>query len=105
MKRLLSVLASITVFAFAAIALPLFQTTSVTEGSFDLFLTSLFSDSKKETRLNSPGAATDLFFSEYIEGSSNNKAIEIYNGTGAPVDLLTGNYVLQVHFNGSLTAG
>ena len=25
---------------------------------------------------------TDLFFSEYIEGSINNKAIEIYNGTG-----------------------
>ncbi len=26
--------------------------------------------------------AGDLFFSEYIEGSSNNKAIEIYNSTG-----------------------
>ena len=26
---------------------------------------------------------TDLFISEYIEGSSNNKAIEIYNGTGS----------------------
>ena len=35
----------------------------------------------------SPGAATELFFSEYIEGSSNNKALEIYNGTGAAVDL------------------
>ena len=33
------------------------------------------------------GQATDLFFSEYIEGSSNNKALEIYNGTGNPVDL------------------
>jgi len=29
----------------------------------------------------------DLFFSEYIEGSSNNKALEIYNGSGAAVDL------------------
>jgi len=29
----------------------------------------------------------DLFFSEYIEGSSSNKAIEIYNGTGVDVDL------------------
>ncbi len=29
-----------------------------------------------------PGSATtDLFFSEYIEGSGNNKALEIYNGT------------------------
>jgi plastocyanin len=28
-----------------------------------------------------------LFFSEYAEGSSNNKYMEIYNGTGATVDL------------------
>jgi secreted PhoX family phosphatase len=33
--------------------------------------------------------ATDLFFSEYAEGSSNNKYLEIYNGTGAEVDLST----------------
>ena len=31
-------------------------------------------------------APTELFFSEYIEGSSNNKALEIYNGTGAPIE-------------------
>ncbi|MCD4818103.1 MAG: choice-of-anchor J domain-containing protein [Candidatus Cloacimonetes bacterium] len=31
--------------------------------------------------------ASDLFFSEYIEGSSNNKAIEIFNGTGGSVDI------------------
>lgn len=33
--------------------------------------------------------ATDLFFSEYIEGNANgnNRAIEIFNGTGADVDL------------------
>ena len=30
---------------------------------------------------------TNLFFSEYIEGSRNNKALEIYNGTGAAVNL------------------
>ncbi|MGD9628193.1 MAG: Calx-beta domain-containing protein [Pyrinomonadaceae bacterium] len=46
-------------------------------------------------------AATDLFISEYIEGSSNNKAIEIYNGTGGPIDLGTGNYVLQLYSNGA----
>ena len=28
-------------------------------------------------------APTELFISEYIEGTSNNKAIEIFNGTGA----------------------
>lgn len=42
-----------------------------------------------------------LFFSEYIEGSSNNKALEIFNGTGAPIDLTAGNYVVQFYFNGS----
>ena len=50
-------------------------------------------------------AATDLFISEYIEGTSNNKAIEIFNGTGAPVDLATNAYVLQVFFNGGITPG
>ncbi|MEF3695371.1 MAG: chitobiase/beta-hexosaminidase C-terminal domain-containing protein [Candidatus Cloacimonadota bacterium] len=33
--------------------------------------------------------AQSLFFSEYVEGSSNNKAIEIFNGTGVTVDLST----------------
>jgi uncharacterized protein len=31
--------------------------------------------------------ATDLFISEYIEGTSFNKALELYNGTGAAVKL------------------
>ena len=31
--------------------------------------------------------ASDLFFSEYVEGSSYNKALEIYNGTGSTIDL------------------
>ncbi|MBL8784644.1 MAG: lamin tail domain-containing protein [Deltaproteobacteria bacterium] len=33
------------------------------------------------------GCATEIFFSEYIEGASNNKALEIANFTGATVDL------------------
>src|SRR3972149_11126470 len=48
---------------------------------------------------------TELFFSEYIEGSSNNKALEIYNGTGAPVNLAAGAYNVQMFFNGSASAG
>jgi predicted extracellular nuclease len=50
-------------------------------------------------------APTDLFFSEYIEGSSNNKALEIFNGTGAPVNLTTEGYNVQMFFNGSSSAG
>ncbi|MBL7777428.1 MAG: lamin tail domain-containing protein [Chitinophagales bacterium] len=44
---------------------------------------------------------TNLFFSEYMEGSSNNKALEIYNPTSGTVNL-TGYKV--VHYNnGSVT--
>ena len=50
-------------------------------------------------------APTELFFSEYIEGTSNNKAVEIYNGTGAGVDLAAGGYSVLVFSNGSPTAG
>ena len=49
--------------------------------------------------------STELFFSEYIEGSSNNKALEIFNGTGAPVNLAAGGYNVQMHFNGNPAAG
>ena len=49
-------------------------------------------------------ATADLFFSEYVEGSSNNKALEIYNGTGADVDLATAGYAVQMYFNGNATA-
>lgn len=42
---------------------------------------------------------SDLIVSEYVEGSSYNKAIEIYNGTGADVDLSA--YTLQKQSNGA----
>ena len=44
---------------------------------------------------------SELFISEYVEGSGVNKAIEIYNGTGATVDLAAGGYVIDVYFNGN----
>lgn len=47
-------------------------------------------------------ACSDLFISEYEEGSSYNKAIEIFNPTSGTVDL--GNYRLLVFFNGVDTA-
>jgi len=43
----------------------------------------------------------DLFFSEYIEGTSNNKAIEIYNNTGATVNL--SGYKILIYNNGNAT--
>lgn len=46
--------------------------------------------------------ATDLFFSEYVEGSSTNKYLEIYNGTGASVNLA--DYRVRLYSNGSSTA-
>jgi predicted extracellular nuclease len=48
-------------------------------------------------------APTELFFSEYIEGSSYNKALEIYNGTGAAIDLGAGGYAIEIYFNGATT--
>jgi endonuclease I/chitodextrinase len=43
--------------------------------------------------------ATDLLFSEYIEGSSNNKALEISNATGAAINLSA--YVIKKQTNGA----
>jgi PKD repeat protein len=40
-----------------------------------------------------------LFFSEYLEGSSNNKALEIYNPTNLSRDL--NGYAIQTYANGS----
>ncbi|MBN2745904.1 MAG: lamin tail domain-containing protein [Bacteroidales bacterium] len=42
---------------------------------------------------------TDLMFSEYIEGSSNNKAIELYNGTSDTLNL--DNYRIAQATNGN----
>lgn len=53
--------------------------------------------------LHSFGQATTLFISEYAEGSSNNKYLEIYNGTGVAVDL--GAYSLSSCSNGCDVAG
>ncbi|MHB8819434.1 MAG: lamin tail domain-containing protein, partial [Bellilinea sp.] len=58
----------------------------------------------RQTAVQAAGPA-ELFFSEYVEGSSNNKALEIYNGTGAAVDLAAGGYNIQMFFNGNPVAG
>ncbi len=53
--------------------------------------------------LGSAHAVNDLYISEYVEGSSYNKALEIYNGTGSNIDLSA--YEVQFYFNGSTTLG
>jgi len=47
------------------------------------------------------GTATDLLFSEYIEGSGNNKALEIANNTGSSVSLSA--YTIKKQTNGAGT--
>lgn len=44
---------------------------------------------------------SDLFISEYVEGSGNNKAIELYNPTNGPINL--GDYMLVRYSNGGFT--
>ncbi|MBN1465245.1 ExeM/NucH family extracellular endonuclease [candidate division KSB1 bacterium] len=44
-------------------------------------------------------AEPDLFISEYVEGSGFNKALELYNGTGSPIDL--SGYTLERYTNGA----
>src|SRR5690606_7703647 len=49
-----------------------------------------------------PAPVTGVFVSEYVEGSSFNKAIEIYNGSGAELDLST--FTLELYSNGAAAA-
>lgn len=51
---------------------------------------------------NSPTGG--VLISKYIEGTGNNKAVEIFNGTAAEIDLAAGGYVLQQINNGVTTS-
>ncbi len=57
-----------------------------------LFLPLLFS-------LISFGQSADIFISEYVDGSSGHQAIELYNGTGQPVNLKS--YTLKMSSSGA----
>ncbi len=46
-----------------------------------------------------PETTLDLFISEYVEGSSNNKYLEIFNGTGTDINL--SDYRLRTYYNGN----
>ena len=49
-----------------------------------------------------PGA---LFFSEYVEGSAFNKAVEVHNASAAPVDLAAEGYRIEIYFKGKEKPG
>lgn len=51
---------------------------------------------------NSDKVSSPLFFSEYIEGSSSNKAVEIYNPSNDSISLA--DYQFKLYSNGSATA-
>lgn len=51
----------------------------------------------------SPSTTADLIISEYIDGPGNDRAIEIFNGTGSPVPLA--GYVLEVYNSSNGNSG
>jgi chitodextrinase len=63
------------------------------------------SNTANVTTLANSTNATDLMFSEYIEGSSNNKALEIANNTGAAVSLSIYTVKKQTNGAGSWSTG
>lgn len=50
-----------------------------------------------------PPVVSDLLISEYVEGSGNNKALEIFNGTDHEIDFAAGGYALALYANGATT--
>lgn len=56
---------------------------------------------------NAPGPCSVVpdctlpFFSEYIEGTGNNKCLEIYNPTSSPINLAAAGYRIRMYFNGN----
>ncbi|QED37263.1 lamin tail domain-containing protein [Antarcticibacterium arcticum] len=64
-------------------------------------LLSCGSDDAMQPILQEEDFSTDLFFSEYVEGSSFNKALEIVNLTGRIVDLNAGGYSIRKQSNGT----
>ncbi|TXH97130.1 MAG: hypothetical protein E6Q75_05570 [Rheinheimera sp.] len=53
--------------------------------------------------LLAPAVHAEPFISEYVEGSSSNKALEIYNPADVALDL--SGYSIKVFSNGATTAG
>ena len=52
--------------------------------------------------LSANAQCTEIFFSEYIEGSGNSKAVEIYNPTSSAIDL-SGYSIFNIVNGGTAT--
>ena len=59
-------------------------------------------NSTDTTAKSSANAAPDLLISEYVEGSSDNKYLEIYNAGSTAADL--SKYMIKLYANGSVSA-
>ncbi len=89
-----ALVSSPVVVAIAANGLATFSTLQFSTSGTDVTITASDKDDYLEISAEVTSDAFDVisipnvFFSEYIEGSSNNKAYEIYNGTGSDIDLV-----------------
>lgn len=63
-----------------------------------------FINLKVYTKEEAPLVATNLMFTKYIEGKSNNRAVEIFNGTGQTVNLKGWKLRMESNGAGGLTA-
>ncbi len=70
-------------------------------GNYTLQLRSAEDISAATITYDDEAIAEDLFISEYVEGKGNNKAVEIYNGTGKEVNL--SGYSVKLYINGQTT--
>ncbi|CAN5246540.1 hypothetical protein BH23BAC2_BH23BAC2_12420 [soil metagenome] len=66
-----------------------------------IFLISCNADEAREPLFPEEELSSDLFFSEYVEGSGFNKALEIVNLTGSRIDLQAEGYSIKKQTNGA----
>lgn len=88
-----------TTTSYSLTGLTASTTYSITVQAYDAAGNS--SASSTALSLTTAGTFTELYFSEYLEGSSNNKAVEISNRTSSAIALST--YSIKKQVNGSTT--
>lgn len=68
---------------------------------FLIFTACSTDENREETIPEEEGFSKEIFFSEYIEGTSFNKALEIVNLTGKTIDLENERFSIKKQSNGS----